>query len=243
MVAPVKVYIVEDVAISRMALETMLLENDYEVSGSAAKAETAWEEIQQTPTDLILLDVNLAGKKNGIWLAQQVRDHLHIPIVYLTAFGDQKTLKEVLETKPSGYLMKPYQEPTLLTTIDIALHNFLENQKETVFSNTDAQQNDFVFIKDKHLKIKIDVNDIYYVKSEGNYLEIILKDKRHVVRNKLLAFKEELPGGLFFQSHQRYLINVDKISVLKKDFITINNQEIPLSLKYKTPIETALSNL
>ncbi len=242
MAVPINIYIVEDVAISRMSLETMLQENGFEVSGSAAKAETAWEEIQNLPVDLILLDINLAGEKNGVWLAQQVRKHLNISIVYLTAFGDQQTLKEVLETKPNGYLMKPYQEPTLLTTINIALTNF-ENQKVSTTSGTESNHNDFVFIKDGHTKIKINVNDIYYVKSDGNYIEITLKDKTHVVRNKLQEFKKVLPNSLFFQSHQRYVINIDKIGVLKNDMVIIQNQEIPLSLKYKTAIGTALSIL
>lgn len=97
------------------------------------------------------------------------------------------------------------------------------------------------FIKDRHVKIKI--NDIYFVKSEGNYLEVELKEKTHVIRNKLLDFKNELPGALFFQFHQRYLINVAKIEFLKKDVVVIQSLEIPLSLKYKTAIENALSNL
>ena len=240
---PKKVYIVEDVAISRMSLETMLLENQYDVSGSAAKAETAWDEIQKTFPDLILLDINLSGEKNGIWLAQQVRKHLNIPIIYLTAFGDQQTLKEVLDTKPNGYLMKPYQEPTLLTTIDIALSNFLESQKPPTDSNAEISQNDFIFIKDKSIRVRLNINDIYYIKSDGNYIEIYLKDKRHVVRHKLLEFKKELPFDTFFQCHQRYLINIDKITVLKNDTVIIQNQEIPLSLKYKRVIETAISKL
>lgn len=232
-----RVYIVEDIAISRMSLETMLLENKYQVAGSAAKAEVAWDEIQKTTTDLILLDINLAGEKNGVWLAQQVRKHLNIPIVYLTAFGDQKTLKEVLDTKPNGYLMKPYQEATLLTTITIALHNFSEGQKSTNTSQSESTSSDFIFIKDKYMKIKINVNDIYYIKSDGNYIEIKLKDKTHVVRNKLATFKQELPKDLFIQSHQRYLINKDKIDVLKKDFVTIANVDIPISQKYKKELE------
>ena len=221
----------------------MLLENNYEVSGSAAKAETAWEEIQQTIPNLILLDINLAGEKNGVWLAQKVRKHLNIPIVYLTAFGDQQTLKEVLDTKPNGYLMKPYQEPTLLTTINIALHNFLETQKSIKTAQSANDSNVYIFIKDRSMKIKLSINDIYYVKSDGNYLEIFLKEKRHVVRNKLLTFKDKLPNSLFFQSHQRYLINIDKIDALKKDVVIIQSQEIPLSLKYKSAIETAISKL
>jgi len=234
---PIKVYIVEDVAISRMSLETMLIENDFEVSGSAATAEVAWKEIQTFSPNLILLDINLAGKENGIWLAQQVRKYLQIPIIYLTAYGDQQTLKEVLDTKPNGYLMKPYQAPTLLTTIDIALHNFSEAQKSTNTSQSEDSSSDFIFIKDKYMKIKINVNDIYYIKSEGNYLEIALKEKRHVIRNKLATFKQELPKDLFVQSHQRYLINKDKIDVLKKDFVTTANVDIPISQKYKKELE------
>lgn len=242
MVEALKVYIVEDVAISRMSLETMLQENQYQISGSAAKAEVAWVEIQKTQTDLILLDINLAGEKNGIWLAQQVREHLNIPIVYLTAFGDQNTIKEVLDTHPNGYLMKPYQEPTLLATINIALNNFLENQKKTTVSET-GLFNDFVFIKDRHMKVKINISDICFVKSDGNYLEVNVQEKTYVIRHKLPTFKEELPNTLFVQSHQRYLVNIEKIDVLKKKFVTIQNQDVPLSPKYKKGVEQALSTL
>ncbi|MFT5213953.1 MAG: DNA-binding LytR/AlgR family response regulator [Patiriisocius sp.] len=241
MVKAKKIYIVEDIAISRMSLETMLIENNYQVSGSAANAEVAWNEIKKMPTDLILLDINLAGEKNGVWLAKQVRKYLNIPIIYLTAYGDQQTLKEVLDTKPNGYLMKPYQETTLLTTINITLTNF-ENQKVSNTSVIEAQHHNFVFIKDGRKIIKINVNEIYYVKSEGNYIEITLEEKIHVVRDKLLEFKKELPSSLFFQSHQRYLINIDKISVLKKDVVIIKNHEILLSFKYKRVIEEAISN-
>lgn len=231
MIVPVRVYVVEDVAISRISLETMLLENEFEVAGSAAKAETAWKEIQVLSVDLILLDINLAGEKSGVWLAQQVRKYLNIPIVYLTAFGDQKTLKEVLETKPNGYLMKPYQVPTLLTTIDIALLNFSENRNPKSISNIETEHT--IFIKDRNKKVKVNVNDIYYIKSEGNYIEITLKEKKHVVRNKLTVFKNVIPKSLFFQCHQRYIINITKVTVLGTNFVTINNIDLPISQKYR----------
>lgn len=237
---PIKVYIVEDMAIARASLETMLLENNYALSGSTAKAETAWEELQTRETDLILIDINLAGDQNGIWLAQLIRKHFNISIIYLTAYGDQQTLKEVLKTKPDGFLMKPYQEATLLTTIAIALSNFTEKQIETNPSSSSNSINDFIFIKDSLIRIKLNVNDIYFIKSEGNYLEIILKNKTHVVRSKLSEFKNLLPEDIFFQNHQRYIINITNINQLGKDFININNQDIPLSSKYKKAIENAI---
>jgi DNA-binding LytR/AlgR family response regulator len=240
MSSAIRIYIVEDIAISRMSLENMLLTNNYELSGSAAKAEVAWEELQDSKTDLLLLDINLAGEKNGVWLAQKVRQYLNMPIVYLTAYGDQKTLKDVLDTKPNGYLMKPYQEPTLLTTITIALTNFLENKRDTVNIDNAIITDDFIFIKDRLMKIKLNIKNIEFVKSDGNYLEIRLEHKTHVVRNKLSDFKQHLPDDLFFQSHQRYLINISKIDTIGKDYIQINQHDIPISNKYKKTIESAL---
>ncbi|WP_298779891.1 LytTR family DNA-binding domain-containing protein [uncultured Polaribacter sp.] len=243
MLKPLKVFIVEDMAISRASLESILISNNYEISGSVAKAEIAWEELLENKTDLVLIDINLAGQKNGIWLGQKIRQHLKLPIIYLTAYGDQKTLKEVLETKPNGYLMKPYQEPTLLTTINIAITNFLAQKEEEKQPHLEDEIKSFLFIKDKFMRIKLELKDILFIKSEGNYLEISLENKTHVVRSKLSEFKKLLPTTVFLQTHQRYVINITKIKVIGKDFLTINNTDIPISSKYKKSIEKALSFL
>ena len=159
------VYVVEDMAISRIGLEAMLVKNNYEIAGSSAKAETAWDEIQGLAIDIILLDINLAGQKNGIWLAQQIRKYLKIPIVFLTAYGDQKTLKEVLDIKPEGYLMKPYQEPTLMTTIAIALTNSLEKKKTPSSVDVKGIEDEFVHLKVGRSVVKIKTSAILFAKS------------------------------------------------------------------------------
>jgi DNA-binding LytR/AlgR family response regulator len=239
----IKVFIVEDMAIARAGIETMLLNNDFEVVGSAAKAETAWEDLQNIAVDIIVLDINLAGEKNGIWLAQQIREYLNIPIVFLTAYGDQKTLKEVVATKPDGYLMKPYQEPTLITTIGIALQNFLDNQKEIIISEAVSVFQNVIFIKDKHVRVKLKIEDICFIKSEGNYLEIKLDEKTHVVRSKIAEIKKILPATVFYRTHQRYIINKNKVAVLRKGFLTIENDDIPVSIKYRKQVEELFPSL
>lgn len=235
---PIRVYIVEDVAISRMSLETMLLENQYQLSGSAAKAEIAWKEIQITPTDLVLLDINLAGEKNGIWLAQQIRTHLHLPIVYLTAYGDEQTLQEVLDTKPDAYLMKPYQEPALLATINIALNNFDEKQKEVEHIKTTEKE--YLFIKESYTQVKLKIQDIHFIKSEGNYLDIYLAHKTHVIRKKLSDFLELLPQDSFLQCHRRYIINSKRIEIFGKDYLQLHGKKIPVSPRYRNSLEKTL---
>lgn len=239
----IKVFIVEDMAISRISLETMLENNNYQVVGSAAKAENAWVKLQNVTTDILLLDINLAGEENGIWLAKKVRQHLNIPIIYLTAYGDQKTLKEVVDTKPNGYLMKPYQEPTLITTITIAIQNFLATQKNAVTSESGTNLNDIIYIKDRYIKVKLNLNDIFFVKSEGNYLEIHLQSKTHVIRGKLSEFKKLLPAKKFYQTHQRFIININTVDLIGKDFVSINGVDIPISLKYRNDINLLITSI
>lgn len=236
----IKVFVVEDMAISRISLENMLEKNNYKVVGSAAKAETAWEKIKNTSLDLLLLDINLAGEQNGIWLAKKVREKLNISIIYLTAYGDQKTLKEVIETKPDGYLMKPYQEPTLLTTITIAIQHFLDNQKDAHSSESGTILKDIIYIKDRYIKVKLNLKEIIFIKSDGNYLEVYLENKTHVVRSKLSEFQKLLSSDLFHQTHQRYLVNIKKVDVIGKDFLTIGQTDIPISSKYKKDLESVL---
>ena len=78
-----KIFIVEDMAISRMALESILEENNYEIVGSAAKAETAYMQLQNLDIDLLLIDINLAGEKDGIWLTNKMREISNTPIIFL----------------------------------------------------------------------------------------------------------------------------------------------------------------
>ena len=240
---PTKVFIVEDMAISRTYLEEMLFKNNYEIVGSSATAEKAWKEIQSIKVELILLDINLAGDRNGIWLAQKIRRYFNFPIIYLTAYGDQQTIKEVIETKPNGYLMKPYQEPNLIAAIEIALNNFDRDTSEIKSLNNLNPKDEFIFVKDRYNKVKLFLNAILFIKSEGNYIEINLEDKKHVVRSKLSVFKEQLPENIFYQTHQRFIINIDKVEVIGKDFFTIKEDKIPISQKYKTKLERVLSNL
>ena len=238
----IKVFIVEDMAISRKSLETMLTNRDYNIVGSVAKAETAWEEMKNIDVDLALLDINLAGEKNGIWLAQKIRKHLNFPFIYLTAYGDQQTLAEVIDTKPNGYLRKPYQEPNLIATIEIALSSFEKQQENKNDDFLSVQTPNYLFIKDRNSKVKLFFNSILYVKSDGNYIEINLEDKKFVVRNKLVDFLDKLPKDLFYQTHQRYLVNIDEVTLLRKDVLKINEIEIPISQKYKKPLEKVFSS-
>ncbi len=224
-----KILIIEDMALTRASLEDKLFENDYIVVGSFPSAEAGWQFLQQhNNIDMVLLDINLAGEKDGIWLANKIRENYHIPIVFLTAYGDSQTLEKVTNTKPNGYLMKPFNEPTLLTTLNIALQNFnaTQNTKET-------QNQDFIYIKDSNTLVKIHIVDILYIQSDGNYLHLFLPHKKHLIRSKMDDFCAKLNRPFFIKVHHRFVVNIHKIEQLNTDTLTIQNFSIPLAAKYK----------
>ena len=140
--------------------------------------------------------------------------------------------------------MKPYQEPTLITTLSIALTNFTGKQKDESSTEAKDSEEEVVFIKEGRKKIKLKTATILFIKSEGNYLEIISDHhKTYLVRKRLIDFLDELPSNQFLQCHRRYIVNTRKIEAIEKDAITIQDVTIPTSLKYRVRIEEALSSM
>lgn len=228
------IYIVEDMAITRASLEANLTRNHHKIIGSKATAEEAWKELQNLPKlDLVLIDIHLAGERDGIWLANKIRENLEVPFIYLTAFGDDQTLQKIVETRPNGYLMKPYNLPTLLTCIQIAIDNFYSEQEQEELKK---KKENFVFIKDRQLKIKLYLHEIQYIQSDGNYLNVQTVSKKHVIRSKMNDFLDHLSTDKFVRVHQRYVINPTQIEHMGTDHLHIGNTEIPLSPKYKSQL-------
>lgn len=223
-----KVYVVEDMAISRIALIENLTASNFEVLGSAATAETAWLEIEKSKADLVILDINLAGKNDGIWIAEKIREHLNIAIIFLTAYSDDITLERVKNVNPNGFLMKPYNKAVLVTTIDIALKAF---QKEVLLKqSTDL----YVIVDEKSKKMKIALCEILYIQSKANYIIIKTINEILVTRIKLKAFLESLPENNFIvQVHLRFVVNKNRISDIYSNNIFIESTEIPVSKTYK----------
>lgn len=164
-----KIYIVEDVSIIRLMLEQCMIENGFDVCGSSPKAETAWDEIKTMPVDLVLLDINLVGNKNGIWLGEKLNKELNIPFIYITANQDQHASESILETNPVGFIVKPINTIQLITTVKIALHLNTSSAKKQLL------------IQDGLKAINLTVDDIYYIQSDGNYLHIYLETTHFLI--------------------------------------------------------------
>lgn len=124
-----KVMIVEDESIVAMDIKHRLHALGYTVPAIATTGEEALQKAKETKPDLILMDIMLKGKMDGIELAKQIRSRLEIPVVYLTAYSDADTLQRAKVTEPFGYLLKPFEEKELHTTIEMALYKHKMEKK------------------------------------------------------------------------------------------------------------------
>lgn len=117
-----RIFVVEDEVIVAEVLKMNLERSGYEIAGHEIYGEAVVESVARSKPDLILMDIRLKGKMDGISAAIQVRERFNIPIIYLTAYGDAETLERARQTSPFGYLIKPFELETLRSTIETALN-------------------------------------------------------------------------------------------------------------------------
>ncbi|MFM7822732.1 MAG: response regulator, partial [Bacteroidota bacterium] len=124
-----KILVIEDESIVAKDLQHTLIKLGYDVPVTASNAETAFMRLDEVNPDLVFLDVKLKGEIDGIQIAEKIRDHYEIPVIFLTSFVDKETLDRAKVTEPYGYLVKPFNEPDLRSTVEMALYKFAKDQE------------------------------------------------------------------------------------------------------------------
>lgn len=126
-----KIIIVEDEAIIAIEIESTLSLLGYQVVGKAMNGDKALDLFANTECDLIMLDISIKGSLTGIDLAKVIRKKYQLPFIFLTSFSDRSTLDLVKETNPYGYIVKPFNEKDLLSTIELAVYKF-ESERSSI---------------------------------------------------------------------------------------------------------------
>ncbi len=117
-----RILVVEDEHIVAMGIKKMLKNLGYTVTGVASSGEDAISKTESTFPDVVLMDIMLKGDMDGVEAAREIRERFDVPIVYLTAYSDNNILERAKITEPFGYIIKPFDEKDLYSSIEIALH-------------------------------------------------------------------------------------------------------------------------
>lgn len=225
-----KIYIVEDEPLIASTIETALKKLGYRVIGDGYDYSGSLTDIEKLKPELVLLDIQLEGDKDGIDLALQL-DKKRIPYLYLTSQTDPSTIDRVKQTNPLGYIVKPFTEAGLSSNIEIAWHQHSLKKEE------------FILIKSEGKTHKINQADICYLKAFDNYCYIITSDNKYLVPHTLKHTSEKLNASNFIKTHRSYMVNAYRISEIHTDKVQINDELIPLSSSNKESLLLKLKSL
>jgi len=131
-----KILVVDDEAIITMQLEERLHALGYTVVGMAASGEDAIEKARRLSPDLVLMDIVMPGKLNGVEAAKTIVNELDIPVIFITAYADDTIIEKAKQARPYGYILKPFNELELKATVEIAL--FRKASEEEIKKKTAA---------------------------------------------------------------------------------------------------------
>ncbi|TDP03779.1 LytR/AlgR family response regulator transcription factor [Flavobacterium sp. 245] len=235
----IHVLIIEDTPEQSDALIKVLLENNYIVAGVARNFTDALKLFYEHPVDIIIIDVFLDGKPDGITFAESINiiPNAAKPFVFLTSSKDRQIFERAKLTKPFSFLMKPFNELEILYAIEMAVEKFyaqtnvfLSEEQDTVISN------EHLFIKKKNALKKVSINDILYIEVEERYCNIITEKEKFVILISLTKISELLDKNKFVKTHRNTIVNSDKIEeIILADNLVIlkGNHKINLSDTYK----------
>jgi DNA-binding LytR/AlgR family response regulator len=178
--------------------------------------------LQKEKIDLIFLDIHLP-KMSGLEFLKSVENHPKV--ILTTAYGEYAL--ESYEYNVIDYLLKPFSYERFLKSIQKV--NGLDNKNEFLKNNN----SNILYIKTGYEVLKIDSNEIYYIKSDGDYTEIFTETKKILTSDSLKNWLEKLKSN-FCQVHKSYIINENHFNKLLKNRLYLSNDiVIPIGRAYK----------
>jgi DNA-binding LytR/AlgR family response regulator len=227
-VKKLKIGIVEDEMIIASVIQDCLKKLNYEVVEPVISFNDAIEMLYTEQPDMVLIDIRISGNKDGIELAEYIRENYSIPFIYLTANSDKETLTRAKKTNPNAYLLKPFTQSDLYTAIEIGLNNF-EMQKTM---NSKVQTS--IVIKYGYDLINISFSEIVFLSSADNYVKFYLKNGKSILsRSTISEMISRLPQNLFCQISRSSIINMNFISKVEKNKVLVNDLPLPITSTYR----------
>jgi DNA-binding LytR/AlgR family response regulator len=237
-----KIGIVEDELVIARTIVSTLEELGYSHCGPAINYTEAMEMLEQSKPDLLLLDIQLSGKKDGMDVARKLNELYRMPFIFLTANSDAEMIDRAKKVNPHAYIVKPFTKEELFAAIEIAFSNFIGSRKSVRPEQADVYPaKEYVFVKDGYVFRKIFFNELLYLESDANYVTLHLKSQKKVmVRSTLNDFIAQLDLKTFIRIHRSYSVNIRLVDDVFPTEVSVNGIKIPVGKSYKDDLYKAL---
>lgn len=248
----INILVTEDESLIRKDIVMRLVKLGYNVVAEADTRERAVKAALKHRPDLALMDIRL--KKDllgGIEASKEIKEHLDIPIIFLTANADEVTVSEAKLVEPHGYIHKPFKDIDIKTAVEIALHKH-KSEKEMRVENDLLKsltkykaEAEFLFIKEKGVFKKINPSDIFYIEALKDYVLLIMKDRKYTIHITMKELVRKLPDTIFQRIHRSYIVNMNKIEMIHLSNVKVEGFEtnLPIGGSYKKPLAARINVL
>lgn len=235
-----KILIVEDETIAAKDISVCLEKMGYEVVASFSKGEKALSFLEGNKPDLVLMDIMLAGNISGIDASARIKSDCEIPVVFLTACVDEKTIERAKITEPYGYVIKPFKEIDLRTSIEMALYKFKkEKEKLTRVDSSGLKptpiSSDYIYVKSNSKLVKVQNANILFIEALKDYVIIHTDKERFTIHSTMKDIEKKLPDVMFMRIHRSFILNLNKINSIDSTIVNIENSDkkIPIGGSYR----------
>ena len=247
--AKTKILIVEDENIVAKDLESILQDLGYKVIGIVSNAIDAITMTALHKPNLVLMDIMIKGKASGIEAAKEIKSKYDIPVVFLTAYADDKTIDKAKDAFPYGYIIKPFKEKELETTIEMAINKYDEDKnvkkERDLYHSLISQKssNDSIFIRADYKLNKIKYEEIYFIEALKDYVVINTADNVFTTHTTMKEMVRVLPDDQFVRVHRSFIVRLDKIFSIKYPDLIIEGKMkvIPIGSLYRKELYDKLN--
>lgn len=240
----VRILIVEDDMIIAANISLQLTKLGYEVTGIETKGEAAIAHAKENTPDILLMDVNLRGKLDGIATAAAIQKSHDVPIIYLTANTDEATFGRAKSTHPYAFLSKPLNAVQLQRTIALVVEQLKEKEglMEKCTEPIEVLE-DRIFVRHNGKMTRLLLNDILYIEADRNYCNITTTANHYVLTVTLKTIAEKLNQVQFLRVHRSYMVNISKLDAVGESHLEINRKVIPFGKSYRELLMRRLQTL
>jgi DNA-binding LytR/AlgR family response regulator len=245
---PVKILIVEDEMIIGAKISMQLTTMGYEVTGILPRGEEVLHHVNENRPDIILLDIHLKGKMDGIETAACIAQNFKTPVIFLTANADEATFNRAKMTKPAAFISKPFKQLDLQRAIELTISRIAEPEKVDITATNTRNEEPFIlsdriFVRHKEKMVKIMLADILYIEADRNYSRIFTSTKEYLISVTLKTIEEKFPGKLFQRIHRSYFVNLSHVEAVAEDHVIIAQKELPVSESMKVHLMQHIQKL
>lgn len=248
----INVLVVEDESIVSKDIQHSLKKLGYNVVGAASTGEKAIDLVGTENPDIILMDIMLKGEINGIEAAEVIKASYAIPIIFLTAYADESTLSKAKITEPYGYILKPFKEIDLHTTIEMAIYKHGKEQqivkeRDLLYSLAGSKEGgkDFIFVKTNSKLVKLKNNEIFYIEALKDYVVIHTLDTRYTIHSTMKDIEVKMGREDFLRVHRSFIVRLDKISTIDYPNLMIEKMDkiIPIGGSYRDDLNNRIKQV